>query len=152
MDDSGGSNAGQTYLILGKSSGWAMDTDLSTADASFIGEDAEDYSGNAVSGAGDVNGDGYDDFIIGAYMDDSGGSNAGQTYLILSKNIPTTLDITFTVDARNGTDPASYTCADIDGVDDGCLCGDSEDESPLPSVSMISALISIGLIAILRRK
>ena len=42
--------------------------------------------------------------------------------------------------------------ADDDGVDDGCLCGDSEDESPLPSVSMISALISIGLIAILRRK
>ena len=62
------------------------------------------------------------------------------------------VNVTFTVDARNGTDPASYTCADIDGVDDGCLCGDSEDESPLPSVSMISALISIGLIAILRRK
>ena len=39
-----------------------------------------------------------------------------------------------------------------DGVDDGCLCEDSEDESPLPSVSLISALISIGLIAILRRK
>ena len=42
--------------------------------------------------------------------------------------------------------------ADDDGVDDGCLCGDSEDESSLPSVSMIPALISIGLIAILRRK
>jgi hypothetical protein len=42
--------------------------------------------------------------------------------------------------------------ADDDGVDDGCLCEDSEDEAPLPSVSMISALISIGLIAILRRK
>jgi len=58
-----------------------------------------------------------DDFIIGAYMDDSGGSNAGQTYLILSKNIPTTLDVTFTVDAMNGTAPASYTCADMDGDD-----------------------------------
>jgi hypothetical protein len=42
--------------------------------------------------------------------------------------------------------------ADDDGVNDGCLCGDSEDESPLPSVSMISALISIGLIAVFRRK
>ena len=41
--------------------------------------------------------------------------------------------------------------ADDDGVDDGCLCAISEDDS-LPSISMIPALISIGLIAIYRRK
>ncbi len=84
-NDDGGSKAGQTYLILGKQSGWAMDTDLSNADASFIGEDGGDHSGYSVSGAGDVNGDGYDDIIIGAYRDDDGGSYAGQTYLILGK-------------------------------------------------------------------
>ncbi|MCP5100187.1 MAG: DUF5011 domain-containing protein, partial [Chloroflexi bacterium] len=82
-DEDGGSNAGQTYLILGKSSGWAMDTDLSTADASFWGEDAGDQAGRSVSSAGDVNGDGYDDLLIGADGADDGGSNAGQTYLIL---------------------------------------------------------------------
>ncbi|MDP4009887.1 MAG: tail fiber domain-containing protein, partial [Candidatus Shapirobacteria bacterium] len=86
-DDDGGSLAGQTYLILGKASGWAMDTDLSAANASFWGEDADDSSGSSVSGVGDVNGDGYDDFIIGAYGDDDGGSSAGQTYLILSNEI-----------------------------------------------------------------
>jgi hypothetical protein len=63
-NDDGDDNAGQTYLILGKSSGWSMDTDLSDADASFIGVDNQDSSGVSVSGAGDVNGDGYDDFII----------------------------------------------------------------------------------------
>jgi len=84
-NDDGGDAAGQTYLILGKASGWAMDTDLANADASFWGEDAEDYSGRSVSGAGDVNGDGYDDFLIGAYGDDDGGNTAGQTYLILGK-------------------------------------------------------------------
>ncbi|MCK4641080.1 MAG: T9SS type A sorting domain-containing protein, partial [Candidatus Marinimicrobia bacterium] len=63
---------------------WAMDTDLSDADASFRGEDGNDCSGYAVSGAGDVNGDGYDDFLIGAHGDDDGGSSAGQTYLLLS--------------------------------------------------------------------
>ncbi|MCK5772682.1 MAG: FG-GAP repeat protein, partial [Thermoplasmata archaeon] len=84
-DDDGGSKAGQTYLIFGKVSGWIMDQDLSTADASFIGEDAFDYSGYSVSGAGDVNGDGYEDILIGAYRDDDGGSKAGQTYLILGK-------------------------------------------------------------------
>jgi hypothetical protein len=79
-DEDGGGQAGQTYLILGKASGWAMDTDLSNADASFWGEDALDYSGCSVAGAGDVNGDGYDDILIGAYYDDDGGNGAGQTY------------------------------------------------------------------------
>ena len=82
-DDDGGSNAGQTYLILGKASGWTMDTDLSAADASFWGEDYHDESGFSVATAGDVNGDGSDDFLIGAYGDDDGGTGAGQTYLLL---------------------------------------------------------------------
>ncbi|MFW3145594.1 MAG: hypothetical protein ACMUIE_02135 [Thermoplasmatota archaeon] len=84
-DDDGGTTAGQTYLILGKPAGWSRDTDLSEADASFIGEDSGDYSGYAVSGAGDVNADGYDDFLINALLDEDGGSNSGQTYLILGK-------------------------------------------------------------------
>jgi hypothetical protein len=42
--------------------------------------------------------------------------------------------------------------ADDDGVDDGCICSDGVDESPLPSVSMIPALITIGFLAIYRRK
>ncbi|MBN1389023.1 MAG: FG-GAP repeat protein, partial [Candidatus Thermoplasmatota archaeon] len=58
-NDEGGIYAGQTYLILGKGSGWAMDTNLSQADASFWGEEADDHSGHSVSGAGDVNGDGF---------------------------------------------------------------------------------------------
>ena len=78
-------SAGQTYLILGKESGWAMDTSLSEADASFLGEAGNDYAGRCVSGAGDVNGDGYDDFVIGAPGNNEGGERVGQTYLILGK-------------------------------------------------------------------
>ena len=84
-NEEGGERAGQTYLILGKASGWEMDIDMSTSDASFWGENADDYSGQSVSGAGDVNGDGYDDILIGAYSNDDGGSSAGQTYLIFGK-------------------------------------------------------------------
>ncbi len=84
-DEDGGNYAGQTYLILGKASGWTMDTNLSTADASFIGEDASDQSGHCVSGAGDINGDGFDDFLIGADWDEDGGDNSGQTYLVFGK-------------------------------------------------------------------
>jgi predicted nucleic acid-binding Zn-ribbon protein len=88
-DEGGGSSSGQTYLILGKSSGWSMDTDLSNADASFIGEDSTDWSGYSVAGAGDVNDDGYYDILIGAIYDEEGGSSAGQTYLIFFESKPT---------------------------------------------------------------
>lgn len=87
-DDDGGNNAGQTYLILGMATGWAMDTRLATAGASFIGEDGGDYSGFSVAGAGDVNGDGLDDFLIGAYWDDDVHNDAGQTYLMMAVTAP----------------------------------------------------------------
>ncbi|MCD4769657.1 MAG: SBBP repeat-containing protein, partial [Bacteroidales bacterium] len=97
-DEDGGSQAGQTYLILGRpAADWGMDYNLSLADASFWGENTGDYSGSGVSGAGDVNGDGLNDFIIGAYYNDDGGSNAGQTYLLLSS-----VEIMVTVVVPNG--------------------------------------------------
>ncbi len=123
-EDDGGNSAGQTYLILGKASGWAMDTDLSDADASFWGEDSGDYSGGAVSGVGDVNGDGYDDFIIGALFDDDGGDNAGQTYLILGKASGWTMDTDLSVggaswwggDSRDNSGWAVSGAGDVNGV------------------------------------
>ena len=76
---------GAFYWIPSDSTGAGirMDFDLKDAHASFWGEDANDYAGYDVASAGDVNGDGYDDLLIGANGDDDGGSDAGQTYLIL---------------------------------------------------------------------
>ena len=57
------SDAGESYLIFGKSTGFA-DIDLATLTAAqgfrILGVDVGDYSGFSVSGAGDVNGDGFD--------------------------------------------------------------------------------------------
>ena len=56
-------------MIFGKASGFA-DIDLATLTAAqgfrIFGADAGDYSGCSVSSAGDVNGDGFDDLIVGA--------------------------------------------------------------------------------------
>jgi len=88
-NDEGGADAGQTYLIFGRALGWAMRTDLSNADASFIGEAADDLSGVGVGGAGDVNSDGLDDFLIGAFLNDEGGVDAGQSYLFFGSGTAT---------------------------------------------------------------
>jgi len=75
---------GEAYLVRGRGTGWALDTDLATADASFVGEDAYDYAGFILA-SGDVDADGYSDLLISAAYDSDGGSNAGQTYLILGR-------------------------------------------------------------------
>ena len=111
-DPNGDSLAGETYVVYGGASAPGTDgvLDLSDLDGSngFIltGIDAEDYSGWSVSSAGDVNGDGYDDLIIGAYRADPNGDfNAGETYIVYGgASAPGTdgvLDLS-TLDGTNG--------------------------------------------------
>ena len=40
----------------------------------------------SVSSAGDVNGDGFDDLIVGAPNGDDGGTNAGEAYVVFGKS------------------------------------------------------------------
>ena len=60
-------DGGTAYLILGSSLGSTAEIDLSDADYSFVGETSSDFAGCSVSGAGDVDGDGLDDLLVGAY-------------------------------------------------------------------------------------
>jgi hypothetical protein len=90
--DDGGTNAGEAYVVFGTASGFGVDvsgrqvidlTSLSAAQGFIIqGDAANDYAGFSVSGAGDVNGDGYDDLIVGARNGDDGGTDAGEAYVV----------------------------------------------------------------------
>ena len=51
------------------------------ADIILTGAAASDRFGTSVSTAGDVNGDGYTDVIVGAYDNDAGGTDAGRAYI-----------------------------------------------------------------------
>jgi hypothetical protein len=81
------SGPGKVYLVFGKAGGWSTNINLSQADASFIGESAGDWAGYSISGAGDVNGDGYDDILIGApHHSDFAYQFAGKAYLFFGKS------------------------------------------------------------------
>ena len=76
-------------MIFGTDAGFGAGIDLATLTPSrgFVinGVDASDWSGYSVSSAGDVNGDGLDDLIVGARGADSAGyakSYAGESYVI----------------------------------------------------------------------
>jgi len=89
-DPGGNGRAGESYVVFGKASGFTSSLDLSSLDGSngFVvnGLDSGDESGLSVASAGDVNGDGFDDLIIGASGGDPGGTwEAGETYIIFGK-------------------------------------------------------------------
>ncbi|MGD9614773.1 MAG: hypothetical protein AB7H90_17560 [Alphaproteobacteria bacterium] len=87
--DPHGENSGASYVVFGKASGFAVSIDLLSLDGSngfkISGEAAGDFSGEAVSSAGDVNGDGFADVIIGAESADPHGDRSGASYVVFGR-------------------------------------------------------------------
>ena len=81
-----GSGAGATYVVFGKASGFAANINLSTLDGTngFVvnGVAAQDGSGRSVSSAGDMNGDGLADLLIGAPGADPHNPSSGASYVL----------------------------------------------------------------------
>jgi len=106
-------SAGQSYLVFGSKEGFSASINLSSLDgingSVLNGVNPNDFSGVSVSGAGDINGDGVDDLIIGAsYADPNGNTNSGSSYVVFG-TVPTlgtegkdTLNGTFGDDALYG--------------------------------------------------
>ncbi len=51
------------------------------------GDSSYDVAGFSVSGAGDVNGDGFDDLLVGVPNGDAGGADAGQVHVIFGRGL-----------------------------------------------------------------
>lgn len=77
-NDSTATTAGAVYVLDARGD---AETVVS-AGTRLVGTAAYDRAGQAVAGAGDTNGDGYDDVIVGAPYSDSGGNNSGTAYLV----------------------------------------------------------------------
>ena len=88
----GKGNAGETYLVFGSALGSAGTIDLAdlVADGDGVvinGADVQDDSGLAVSGAGDVDGDGRDDLLIAAPGAELPGARDGEVYVVFGSTV-----------------------------------------------------------------
>ncbi|MEO1210417.1 MAG: hypothetical protein AAFX78_12815 [Cyanobacteria bacterium J06638_20] len=121
-DSNGNNAAGESYVVFGSNQGFTPRLDLATLDGrnGFVlnGIDEDDFSGRSVSGAGDVNGDGFDDLIIGAFSADPHGLSSGEGYVVFGTNqgFDRSLDLS-TLNGHNGFV--------LNGIDEGDESGRS---------------------------
>jgi hypothetical protein len=88
VDGAAGASAGAAYLVFGKPTPSPVSLAALDAADGFVasGAAANDFTGNALSRAGDVNGDGLPDVIVGAYRSAAAaGDNAGSAYVLFGK-------------------------------------------------------------------
>lgn len=122
--------AGSSYVVFGKASGFTANVNLSGLDGSdgflLVGVDAVDYSGRSVSAAGDVNGDGFADIIVGAFdADPNGVTRAGESYLAFGKSSGFTSSVRlaeldgsdgFRLDGIDASDSSGYSVSEAGDV------------------------------------
>ena len=116
------SNAGVTYVVFGTSAGLGATfsvTDLDgTNGVAFNGITSGDFTGQDVAGLGDVNGDGIDDLLIGAFNADPNGTRSGQAFVVFGSSTGfggSSVDLS-SLDGTNGYVINGYSAQDRLGI------------------------------------
>ncbi|MEN3285353.1 MAG: hypothetical protein V7607_6493, partial [Solirubrobacteraceae bacterium] len=98
--DANGTDSGAAYVLYGKATPTSVtlnNAGLPPSDGFLIrGAAAGDLAGTAVAGAGDVNGDGRDDIIVGADFAPISGAFTGAAYVLYGKATPATITLSDT--------------------------------------------------------
>ncbi|MDQ5984738.1 MAG: hypothetical protein CSYNP_00434 [Syntrophus sp. SKADARSKE-3] len=95
-DPNGVSSAGSSYVIFGKQDTGAVNLSaIAAGSGGFIinGSATSDYSGYSLSGAGDVNGDGLADIIVGAHKTATNGTESGSAYVVFGQTGNNTVNL-----------------------------------------------------------
>ena len=131
--------AGQSYVVFGNKGEFPASLELSALDGhngfALNGINQEDFAGFSVSGAGDINGDGTDDLIIGAPEADQ----TGQSYVVFGneEGFPASFELS-TLDGNNGFTLNGINSRDALGVsvsDAGDINGDGIDDLIIGAVN-----------------
>jgi hypothetical protein len=115
-------NSGSAYVVFGKRNTTPVDLDnLGDGGFRIDGPSAFAFAGHSVAGAGDFNGDGKDDVIVGAPLADNlhRGLETGAAYIVFGKSTTSTVDLAHlgrggvTIDGPRPQDRAGYDVAGL---------------------------------------
>jgi len=129
-NDANGNLSGRSYVVFGKTGTASVHLSaVAAGNGGFVinSQGASDNSGISVAGAGDVNGDGLADLVVGAANSDPAvGGNAGRSYVVFGEADTTAVNLSavaaggggFVVNGQNVDDDGGYTVAgagDVNG-------------------------------------
>ena len=90
-----GTNTGAAFLFLGHATNFATGASRlqTTANATYTGVDERNLAGSAVTGLGDIDGDGYTEFAISAPKNSDYNSSSGAVYIMIDPDRSGTHDL-----------------------------------------------------------
>jgi hypothetical protein len=138
-------------VVFGKADGTAVSlSDVANGIGGFVlnGEAADDEAGISVSSAGDVNGDGLADLIVGAQGADPNGNSSGKSYVVFGKTDGSIVNLSDVAAGNggfviNGEGQSSISGGSVSSAGD--VNGDGLDDlivgtNPLTAIGVLAAI------------